>query len=55
MSGTTQILPLGGGGPSAGWWRGTRGNRDVAGKVGITRAYPSTTYGGPPPRSGEEL
>lgn len=54
MSGTTQILPLGGGGPSAGWGRGSLGDRDLAGKARITRLYPSTSFAGPPPRTGED-
>src|SRR3546814_1658932 len=44
---------LGGGGPCEAWWKGTRG---VSCPLYVTRLRPcpSTTFGGPPPRSGED-
>src|SRR3546814_19467634 len=45
--------PTGGGGPCEAWWRGTRG---VSCPLYVTRLRPcpSTTFGGPPPRSGKD-
>src|SRR3546814_6778844 len=45
--------PTGGGGPCEAWWRGTRGvSRLIC--VALFRPCPSTTFGGPPPRAGED-
>src|SRR3546814_1955675 len=45
--------PPGGGGPCEAWWRGTRG---VSCPLYVTRLRPcpSSTFGGTPPRSGED-
>src|SRR3546814_16685211 len=51
--GSCRSSPLGGGGPCEEWWRGTRGV-SCPSHVARLRPCPSTTFGGPPPRSGED-
>src|SRR3546814_1032688 len=49
--GSCRSSPTGGGGPCEAWWKGTGG---VSCPLYVTRPRPcpSTTFGGPPPRSG---